>query len=74
MHGVYPGGIDTDMLAGIDSPKTAARRGRGPVAGRRRSRRGGHLPRPQLAAMSELWWADPKGFERAFSGAVADQA
>ena len=24
VHGVYPGGIDTDMLAGIDAPKTPA--------------------------------------------------
>jgi len=48
VHGVYPGGIDTDMLAGIDAPKTLA----ADVArnlGRADRRPGGHLPRPQLA-------------------------
>ena len=47
VHGVYPAGIDTDMLAGIDAPKTPPRRGRRGRARRARRRRGGHLPRPE---------------------------
>ena len=27
------------------------------------------FPDPNAEAMSEIWWTDPKAFERAFSGA-----
>ena len=47
VHGVYPAGIDTDMLAGIDAPKTPRGGGRRRPPRRPRRRRGGHLPRPQ---------------------------
>jgi len=71
VHGVYPGGIDTDMLAGIDAPKTAPA---AVAAGILDGLAAGHediFPDPNSQAMSELWWSDPKGFERAFSGAAA---
>ena len=32
---------------------------------------GGHLPRPERRALSQIWWSDPKGVERAFSGVAA---
>jgi NAD(P)-dependent dehydrogenase (short-subunit alcohol dehydrogenase family) len=68
MHGVYPGGIDTDMLAGIDAPKTAP----GEVAdGILSGLAAGYediFPDPNSQAMSKVWWSDPKSFERAFSG------
>ena len=70
VHGVYPAGIDTDMLAGIDAPKTPAATGR-----RRRARRASPptqediFPDPNAQAMAATWWSDPKTFERAFSGA-----
>jgi NAD(P)-dependent dehydrogenase (short-subunit alcohol dehydrogenase family) len=68
VHGVYPGGIDTDMLAGIDAPKTppaqvAARILEGLVADNEDI-----FPDPNSQAMSHIWWSDPKAFERAFSG------
>ena len=71
LHGVYPAGIDTDMLAGVDAPKTppaevAARLLDGLVADREDI-----FPDPDAEAMSQLWWRDPKAFERAFSGAAA---
>ena len=71
VHGVYPGGIDTDMLAGIDAPKTppadvAAGVIDGVVAGEEDI-----FPDPNSKAMSETWWSDPKAFERAFSGVAA---
>ncbi|MFD8079866.1 SDR family oxidoreductase [Streptomyces sp. NPDC059718] len=69
VHGVYPGGIDTDMLAGFDDvpkakPQTVADAIVEGVAA-------GHtdiFPDPTSQQMSALWWTDPKGFEQAFSG------
>jgi len=71
VHGVYPAGIDTDMLAGIDAPKTppaevAAALLDGLAAGQEEI-----FPDPNAQAMSHTWWSDPKSFERAFSGAAA---
>jgi NAD(P)-dependent dehydrogenase (short-subunit alcohol dehydrogenase family) len=71
VHGVYPGGIDTDMLAGIDAPKTApdgvaSRLLDGLAAGREDI-----FPDTNAEAMARIWWTDPKAFERAFSGAAA---
>jgi NAD(P)-dependent dehydrogenase (short-subunit alcohol dehydrogenase family) len=71
VHGVYPAGIDTDMLAGIDAPKTppaevAAALLDGLVADHEDI-----FPDPNAEAMSQTWWSDPKGFERALSGAAA---
>ena len=67
VHGVYPGGIDTDMLAGIDAPKTppadvAARIIAGLAADQEDI-----FPDPNADAMSQIWWSDPKSFERAFA-------
>jgi NAD(P)-dependent dehydrogenase (short-subunit alcohol dehydrogenase family) len=71
LHGVYPAGIDTDMLAGIDAPKTPAAE----VASRLLDGLGADqediFPDPNAETMSRLWWSDPKRFERAFSGAAA---
>jgi NAD(P)-dependent dehydrogenase (short-subunit alcohol dehydrogenase family) len=71
VHGVYPGGIDTDMLAGIDALKTppadvAAAILDGLAAGEEDI-----FPDPNAQAMAQVWWSDPKSFERAFSGATA---
>jgi NAD(P)-dependent dehydrogenase (short-subunit alcohol dehydrogenase family) len=71
VHGVYPGGIDTDMLAGIDAPKTApAEVAAGILAGLEAGLED-IFPDPNSRAMSEIWWRDPKRFERAFSGVAA---
>jgi NAD(P)-dependent dehydrogenase (short-subunit alcohol dehydrogenase family) len=71
VHGVYPGGIDTDMLAGIDAPKTPAAE----VAANMLDALAGDVedifPDPNAQAMAEIWWRDPKSFERAFSGTAA---
>jgi NAD(P)-dependent dehydrogenase (short-subunit alcohol dehydrogenase family) len=70
VHGVYPGGIDTDMLAGIEAPKTApAEVAEGILAGLAADEED-IFPDPNSQAMSEVWWCDPKSFERAFSGAA----
>jgi NAD(P)-dependent dehydrogenase (short-subunit alcohol dehydrogenase family) len=71
VHGVYPGGIDTDMLAGIDAPKTApAEVATGILAGLAADQED-IFPDPNAAAMSQIWWNDPKAFERAFAGAAS---
>jgi NAD(P)-dependent dehydrogenase (short-subunit alcohol dehydrogenase family) len=67
VHGVYPGGIDSDMLAGIDAPKTPpAEVASGILAGLAADRED-IFPDPNAEAMSQIWWSDPKAFERAFA-------
>lgn len=69
VHGVYPGGIDTDMLAGIDAPKTPARQVAEGVLAGLAAEQEDIFPDPNAQAMAATWWSDPKTFERAFSGA-----
>jgi NAD(P)-dependent dehydrogenase (short-subunit alcohol dehydrogenase family) len=71
VHGVYPGGIDTDMLAGIDAPKTPAAEVAAGILDGLAADAEDIFPDPNARAMSEVWWNDPKAFERAFSGAAA---
>lgn len=71
VHGVYPGGIDTDMLAGIDAPKTSAAEVAGGVLAGLAADLEDIFPDPNSQAMSQVWWSDPKSFERAFSGVAS---
>jgi NAD(P)-dependent dehydrogenase (short-subunit alcohol dehydrogenase family) len=71
LHGVYPAGIDTDMLAGIDAPKTAPAEVASRLLDGLAADQEDIFPDPNAEAMSQLWWSDPKAFERAFSGAAA---
>jgi NAD(P)-dependent dehydrogenase (short-subunit alcohol dehydrogenase family) len=71
VHGVYPGGIDTDMLAGIDAPKTPAADVAAGLLDALANDIEDIFPDPNARAMAEIWWSDPKSFERAFSGAAA---
>jgi NAD(P)-dependent dehydrogenase (short-subunit alcohol dehydrogenase family) len=67
VHGVYPSGIDTDMLRGIDVPKTPPA---DVAAGLLEGLEAGDediFPDPNARAMSQTWWTDPKAFERAFA-------
>ena len=71
VHGVYPAGIDTRMLEGIDLPKThPAEVARGLLDGLEEDRED-IFPDPNAVALSRVWWSDPKGVERAFSGVAA---
>ena len=72
VHGVYPAGIDTDMLAGIDVAQDR-RRTRSPRACSTGSPPATEdiFPDPNAQAMASVWWGDPKAFERAFSGVAA---
>ena len=71
LHGVYPGGIDTDMLAGIEAPKTPPAEVAGGILGGLAADQEDIFPDPNSRAMSQVWWSDPKSFERAFSGVAA---
>jgi NAD(P)-dependent dehydrogenase (short-subunit alcohol dehydrogenase family) len=71
VHGVYPAGIDTDMLAGIDAPKTAPRDVASGLLDGLAADREDIFPDTTAEAMAEMWRTDPKAFERAFSGAAA---
>jgi NAD(P)-dependent dehydrogenase (short-subunit alcohol dehydrogenase family) len=71
VHGVYPAGIDTDMLAGIDAPKTAPGDVAAGLLDGLATDREDIFPDTNAEAMSQIWWSDPKAFERAFSGAAA---
>src|SRR5262245_31740598 len=71
VHGVYPGGIDTDMLAGIDAPKTPPSEVAAAILDGVAAEEEDIFPDPNARAMAELWWGDPKAFERAFAGAAA---
>jgi NAD(P)-dependent dehydrogenase (short-subunit alcohol dehydrogenase family) len=71
VHGVYPGGIDTDMLAGIDAPKTAPEEVANGLLDGLVADEEDIFPDPNARAMAAIWWDDPKAFERAFSGVAA---
>jgi len=67
VHGVYPGGIDTDMLAGIDAPKAAPRAVADAILDGIATGRQDIYPDPTSAHMGELWNRDPQGFTAAFA-------
>ena len=71
VHGVYPAGIDTDMVAGIDVPKTAAAEVAAGLLDGLEADAEDIFPDPNARAMADIWWSDPKAFERAFSGVAA---
>jgi hypothetical protein len=71
LHGVYPAGIDTDMLAAVDAPKTAPAEVASRLLDGLAADQEDVFPDPNAEAMAQLWWSDPKAFERAFSGAAA---
>jgi NAD(P)-dependent dehydrogenase (short-subunit alcohol dehydrogenase family) len=71
VHGIYPAGIDTDMVAGVDTAKTPpAEVAEGILDGLALDQED-IFPDPNAQAMSDIWWSDPKSFERAFSGVAA---
>jgi NAD(P)-dependent dehydrogenase (short-subunit alcohol dehydrogenase family) len=68
VHGVYPAGIDTDMLAGLDAPKTPPAQVAAGVLDGLAADEDDIFPDPNARALAPTWWSDPKAFERAFSG------
>lgn len=70
VHGVYPGGIDTDMLAGIDAPKTPPAEVAAALLDGLEADEEDIFPDPNALAMAAVWRTDRKRFERAFAGAA----
>jgi len=67
VHGVYPGGIDTDMVAGFDVPKTAPRTVAEAILDGVAAGSEDIYPDPTSAQMGELWASDPRAFAAAFA-------
>lgn len=68
VHGVYPAGIDTDMLAGIDEPKADPAAVAAAILDRLAAGEIDIFPDERSEKMSQLWWRDPKAIELAFAG------
>jgi NAD(P)-dependent dehydrogenase (short-subunit alcohol dehydrogenase family) len=71
VHGVYPAGIDTDMVAGVDTAKTPPAQVAAGLLDGLAADVEDIFPDPNAQAMAPTWWSDPKAFERVFSGAAA---
>lgn len=69
VHGVYPAGIDTDMLAGIEAPKTSPRQVASGIIDGLEAGEEDIFPDPNARAMAQVWRSDPKSFERTFARA-----
>ena len=69
VHGVYPAGIDTDMLAGFDVAKTPPRQVADGILDGLALDQEDIFPDPNAAAMATTWRSDPKALERALGGA-----
>lgn len=68
VHGVYPAGIDTDMIADVEGPRTPPRQvADGILAGIEKGEED-IFPDPVSQSLSPTWFSDPKAYERAFSG------
>ena len=67
VHGVYPAGIDTEMLAGWDVPKTPPAQVAEWLLDGLAAEEEDIFPDPNARAMAQTWWASPKEFERAFA-------
>jgi short-subunit dehydrogenase len=67
VHGVFPGAVDTEMLAGVEMPKTsAADVARAIVAGIQAGDED-IFPDPMSSQMYAAWKSDHKAVERQFS-------
>jgi NAD(P)-dependent dehydrogenase (short-subunit alcohol dehydrogenase family) len=67
LHAVYPGGIDTDMLAGVDAPKADPRAVASAILDGVEAGTEDIYPDPTSAQMSELYARDPRAFAAAFA-------
>ncbi len=64
VHGVFPGGIDTDMLAGIDVPKTASVEVATAIVGGIEAGQEDIFPDAMSAQVYAAWRQDHKAVER----------
>jgi NAD(P)-dependent dehydrogenase (short-subunit alcohol dehydrogenase family) len=67
VHGVYPAGIDTDMLAGMDTPKSDPRAVAEAICDGVAAGQEDIYPDATSQQMGELWRRDPAAFTAAFA-------
>lgn len=65
--GVYPGAIDTDMLAGVEMPKATPRAVAEAILDGVLAGEEDVFPDPMAAQMADVWRGDPKAFEQQFA-------
>jgi hypothetical protein len=58
---------DTEMVAGIDVPKTPPADVASGLLDGLTADEEDIFPDPNATAMAAMWWSDPKSFERAFA-------
>jgi NAD(P)-dependent dehydrogenase (short-subunit alcohol dehydrogenase family) len=68
VHGVYPAGIGTDMLAHPSIPHSSPEEVAAGILAGVEAGDEDIFPCALSSAESELWWADPKGLERQHTG------
>lgn len=67
VHGVYPGAVDTDMLAGVEVPKTSAADVAAAIIAGIESDQEDIFPDPMSKQMYAAWRQDHKAVERQFA-------
>lgn len=67
VHGVYPAGIDTDMVAGIEVPKSDRSVVANGILDGVEAGEEDIFPDPNAQSMAQVWWTDPKAYERALA-------
>ena len=65
--GVFPGAVDTDMLAGVDMPKTSAVDIAAAISAAIANDNEDVFPDPMSASLYEQWKADHKAVEHQFA-------
>lgn len=67
VHGVFPGAVDTDMLAGVDIPKTSAEEVAAAVVAGIAEGREDIFPDPMAERVYAAWRQDHKAVEKQFA-------
>jgi len=67
VHGVHPGGIDTDMLAGVEVAKADPATVPAAILDGVAAGSQDMYPDPTSAQMGQLWERDPRAFTAAFA-------
>jgi NAD(P)-dependent dehydrogenase (short-subunit alcohol dehydrogenase family) len=67
LSGVYPGGIDTEMLREFDTVKSSARGVAQGILDAVEADEEDIFPDPVARLAADIWFADPKRFERLFA-------
>jgi short-subunit dehydrogenase len=70
VHGIYPGAVDTDMLAGVEMPKTQPEEIAAAIIAGITSNQEDIFPDGMSQQLSQLWLQNPKQLEAQF-GAMA---